>query len=189
MPTEKVQLKTYSILTNDLKLIKDKFAQENFDIEEVNDPEWEDELKEWYWKEPDSYIFAYINNEIVGIASFFKRKVKFQENLIKMAGFGGLTVAIKHRGKGIAKKLIEERIELAKDWGADIAFLNTDINKLGNLFSKFGFVPLRRNYVFIGKSGQKHEDDSGMIAPILSNEKFREVLNHTEPFFIGDSNL
>lgn len=188
MPLQ-LSFQTYQQLTPELSKVRKDFGAQNFTIDEIGDSEWEKQVKEWFWKDPDAYVFAYERDELVGMGTFFKREVDFQGVSLKVAGLGGLTVAKEHRGKGIARQLIEHRLKMAKDWGADIAFLDTDIDKLGGLFSQFGFVPLGKSYSFIGKSGQMHEDDSGMVAPILSKEMFKKVLESKEPLFIGESNL
>lgn len=186
---QKVKLIIYSTLTPELELLKRKFGSENFTIDEIGDPEWEEEIKEWFWKSPDKYVFAYVDEELVGMASLFLREVPFNGEVIKLAGLGGLTVSKSHRGEGIARKLIEERLRISREWGADIAFLNTDVDKLGGLFSKFGFIPLGKNYSFVGKSGQTHRDDSGMIAPLLSEDIFKSILKSQEQFFVGEGNM
>ncbi|MBL8014595.1 MAG: GNAT family N-acetyltransferase [Candidatus Doudnabacteria bacterium] len=186
---EKIQIQTFSELSPELEIVRKNFGDRNFDIEEAGDPDWAEEIKEWFWKDPDTYVLAYLGDELVGVATFFKKEVEFQGEKLKIAGLGGLTVAKEHRGEGVGRKLIEERLKIAQEWGADIAFLNTDIDKLGGMFAKFGFQPLGRNYSFVGKSGQVHEDDSGMIAPINSRDKFAKVLQSVEVFFIGESNV
>lgn len=186
---ENLKIKTFTELSPELQLVRKSFGDRNFDIDEADDPDWSEEVKEWFWKNPDTHVFAYLGEELVGMATFFKKEVNFQGETLKIAGLGGLTVSKEHRGEGIARKLIEERLKIAEEWGADIAFLNTDIGKLGGMFAKFGFRPLGRNYSFVGKSGQVHEDDSGMIAPVNSRDKFAKVLQSAEVFFIGESNV
>lgn len=67
----------------------------------------------------------------------------------------------------------------------DIAFLCTDIKKLSSLYSPFGFVPLNREYRSTGLSGKIYLDERGMIAPINSEQIFRNILQMREPFDLG----
>lgn len=172
-------------LAQQLKL----FGDENFDLDEAGDPEWQEEIKEWFWKQPDLQVLAYADGELAGKASIAWKRVNFNGTEILIAGLGGLTVDKQHRHQGIAKMLITERLLIAKEKGADIAFLNTDINKLGGLFSPFGFVALPVNYSFTGKSGAVIEDDSGMIVPVNSPEVFAQIMQLKAPFYIGESNV
>ena len=97
-------------------------------------------------------------------------------------------VRIDKRRKGIATLVLKKGMKILKQEKCDIAHLCTDIIKLKSLYSKFGFVPLGKKYTYIGKSGKKYIEKDGMIAPVNSVTKFKEILNSSEIFNIGLGN-
>lgn len=184
-----IKIIPYADVTSELKATIDSFGKENFDTSEAIDPGMQEQFQEWYFANPTHYFLAYEKGLLVGSAILQFREISFEGHAYKMAGFGGLTVSKKHRRMGIGSKLLEERIRFSLEQNADVGFLNTDINAVGHIFSRFGFVPLGRNYSFIGKSGALHEDDSGMICSLRNCELFDAIREREEPFFIGESNI
>jgi predicted acetyltransferase len=135
-----------------------------------------------YGTKPQGYVVGYENNKIIGVVNLLKRTINFKNKNITLGGFGGVCVDLKHRRQGVALNLLTKGIEELKKMNCDIAFLCTNIPKLGPLYSKVGFVPLNKNYKATALSGKIYLDKSGMIAPINSPEIFKEVLNSTNTF-------
>ncbi len=183
-----MKIKIYDKPTPELNSIIPPFLKENFDGIDWNDSETMEEMAEWYWNPAQIHLLAYEGDELVGVAHLTKRTTTFENKQIIIACFGGLTVSKKHRGKGIATKLIQKCFEIACEWNADIAFLNTAIRNC-KFYMRFGFVRMKNKYSFKGKSGQKHKDTNGMIAPLNFPEKFKLVLESKEILYIDEGNL
>lgn len=131
---------------------------------------------------PFSYAIACEGGRIVGVLNLLKRKMKFKEHNITLGGFGGVCTHTEFRRRGIARKLLQEGMKILKNNKCDIAFLNTDLKRLGSLYGKVGFVPLPRKYKARGASGKIYLSQAGMIAPVCSKKIFDLVLKDTEVF-------
>lgn len=133
------------------------------------------------------YVFAFSDNEIVGRVIVLKRNIKFHGRKIILGGIGGVRTHISWRRKGIATLLLEKAISILKEEQCDIAFLYTR-KELFPLYEKVGFIPLNRQFTYIGRSGKRYLDWDGMIAQINSPYIFEEVLHDDQPFDIGGGN-
>ncbi len=129
-----------------------------------------------------AYIIAFIQNTPVGYIRLFKRTIHFYGKVVILGGIGGVCTDPHQQRKGIATQMLQIAIKELKKQHCDIAYLCTNIEKLGKLYGKVGFVPLNRQYTFTGNSGRKYFDTDGMIAPINSENIFQEVLNNKEIF-------
>ncbi len=185
------KLKVTKVTGNDLNYnkIRESFLKQSFDIDGIDDPEIKAEIENNFYVQPDTHLFLYLRDKLVGAASITFRNIQLENQNIKIAGFGGLAIAKQHRGKGYAKLIIQKRLDVAKNEAADIAFLNTDIKKLGELFEKFGFKKIPSSYSFISKSGNRVKENDGMIAPVNSQKIFDKIMNSDKPLFIGKSNI
>lgn len=179
-----MEIKVLEKLTEEQGKIFSAFLKEHFTEIDWNDPD----MPEWYWNPAQVHLMAYEGDELVGVAHITKRVTTVDNQEIVLACFGGLVVSQEHRGKGIASELIKKRFEIACDWKADVAFLNT-AKRNCEFFAKFGFERMNHNYSFKGKSGKVIEDDNGMLAPLNSAEKFKLVMTSLEPLYIGEGNL
>lgn len=170
----KIEIKTYVNLTPELASLDQKLMDENFEIVDTEDPE----IKDMFFLKPDLYIMAFVNDELVGRALLTKKIIFLNEVEIKIAGFGGLVVKKEFRRKGIARELASVRFDIAKgEWLFDIAYLTTDINKLGPLFTTLGFEAYNKLFYYRGKSGKIYWEESAMFAPLNSYEKFRLIMD------------
>lgn len=140
-------------------------------------------------KDIDKAIVAIENGQIIGCITTLKRTITFEGENIVLGGIGAVCTHPDKRRMGISSALLAaSKVELQKA-GADIAYLCTDVDEEGQwLYSKIGFVPLRRSHTYLGPSGQRYFDDDGMIAPINSPEVFKRVMASREPFDIGSGN-
>ena len=84
--------------------------------------------------------------------------------------------------------MLRKSVESLKEWGCDIAYLCTNIEKTGPLYSCVGFVALNKPYTYYGQSGKLYEESYGMIAPINSNDLFEEILNSKQKLHLGTGN-
>ena len=147
-------------------------------------PEQMQEIYDKYGSEVNrfKYIFAFEGNMLVGQLILLKRHIHFQGKEILLGGIGGVCTHPDFQRQGIATKLLQTAMNELKKANCDIAYLCTDITKLGKLYGQVGFVPLNHNYKFTGKSGKEYIKSDAMIAPINSAEIFEEVLNSKELF-------
>lgn len=129
---------------------------------------------------PFGYVIGYDGNQIIGVTNLLKRNIKFKEQNITLGGIGGVCTHSEFRRRGIAQKLLQESMKVLKRNKCDIAFLNTDINRLASLYGKVGFVPLQREYRATGASCKTYLCKAGMIAPVCTKKIFESVLNDIE---------
>lgn len=135
-----------------------------------------------YGSLPFVCLIAKKDKELVGVANLFKRDVLFKRVKVKLGGIGGFCVHENFRRQGIGLRLIEKGMEFLRAEGLDVAYLCTDIKKLGELYSRVGFQPLGRKYVSTGASGRRYKGGGGMIAPLNSKEKFDLILSSEKEF-------
>lgn len=148
-----------------------------------------EEVDNNFFDKNKSAVIAKINDELVGLLYFHERKTVFNNKEIAFAGIGGVVVHKEYRHLGIATKILEKVIEVLEKDKINIALLCTDIERLGKLYAKVGFVPLGRPYYFIDKLGKEQNSNDGMIAKINSQEFFDEMLNSNEKLNVGMSNF
>jgi len=162
-----------------------KFSDENWDEHEVS---LEEERANFF--DNDKFaVIAKIDGNMVGYLFVHERNLIFNRIPIKLAGIGGVVVHRKFRHKGIATAILTTTIKLLKKEKFDIALLSTDINKLGELYKRVGFVPLGKPYSFIDIKGLRKEENGGMIANINSKEIFDEILTSNNKLNVGISNF
>lgn len=131
----------------------------------------------------------YHDKELVsGLVVFFKTLV-FSERIVLIAGIGGVVTRIDVRNKGYASETLRFAVQDLKNMNLDVAFLCTDINKLGNFYSKVDFAPLNKPYYFIDKVGNKKSETGGMIANLGNDNAYNFILNTKEEIFVGLSNF
>jgi len=134
------------------------------------------------------YIVALIYNKVVGIIILWKRTIQYYGKPIIVGGLGGVGVQKEYRGRGIATSMLTHAKQTLDFSDSDVAFLGTDINdpQMLKIYGRIGFVPLKKAFTYIGKSGKHYKDPTaGMIAPIHSQKLYKEILKGVEPFHIG----
>ena len=89
-------------------------------------------------------MLAIADGELLGVA-----QLKYHEMSIypeKTHWLGGVYVAKKHRGKGIAKQIILEIIRIAENLHVETLYLQTE-NLSGGLYHQMGWLPVEQvNY-------------------------------------------
>jgi len=136
-------------------------------------------------KDRFKYLLMFQNREIIGGLTLLKRKIVYNDEKIILGGVGGVWTRVDKRKMGVASLLLRKGIEFLLQNKCDIAFLCTNIKKLGKLYERFGFTPLNREYTFIGRSGKRYYEADGMIANVSSDKIFKKVLKGKIPLDIG----
>ena len=137
---------------------------------------------------PFGYIIGYEENKIIGVVNLIKRKIKFNNKNIILGGIGGVCTHSKFLKQRVATKLLKKAMGILKENKCDLAFLCTDIEKLGSLYSQVGFIPLNRGYKATGESKRIYRDNDGMIAPLNSKEIFKDILQDDSEFDLQGKN-
>jgi len=189
--SDHIEIKVFDGIPDNLVNQVDRRLEENGSNNriktETSSNEWS---KERFVNKKDrfKYIIALSRNKVIGIIIVWKRSVQYRSKPIVVGGLGAVGVQKDFRGKGIATKMLTLVRETLDHSDCDIAFLGTDVEDLQMLkiYGRIGFVPLHKAFIYTGRSGKLYEDvDSGMIAPIHSQELFKEILKDAEPFNIG----
>ena len=162
-----------------------KFADGNWG--EEHDPK--EEIKDNFFDLPKIVILAFVKAKLVGLLNLHIRKISFGKKSIILGGVGGVVTHVNYRYKGVATKLLNKALKVLRSENAEVSLLCTDIPKLGSLYSKVGFVPLGKPYYFISKNGTEKNNESGMIAPVKSEQIFKSILTTKEKINIGLSNF
>jgi predicted N-acetyltransferase YhbS len=134
------------------------------------------------------YILAHADAELIGAIKLSRRTIPFAGSTIRLGGLGGVATREDWRRRGVASATTALAMDVLRQHGCDIAYLCTDIEKLGPLYGKVGFVALGRPHTYLGASGKRYTDDDGMIALVNSRAIFEEVLAAQGPFDIGGGN-
>jgi ribosomal protein S18 acetylase RimI-like enzyme len=127
---------------------------------------------------------------VVGFASVYKRAIERGGQPLVLGGLGDVCTDPDWRHRGIATEVAAlARAEMDRI-NCDLAYLCAAVSDPGivRLYGQTGFVPLRRQHTYFGRSGRLYEDEDAMIAPICNSAVFEEVLNSSEPFHIGNGN-
>lgn len=130
------------------------------------------------------------NNEVVGLASLFKRKIPYKNGQIILGGIGRVCTKPKKRSQGIATQLVQMGIQILAKKKCDVVYLCTDpTNPITNrLYEKAGFKFLNKPHTYTGKSDKRYSEKDGMLAPVNSKEVFKQIIKDKKPFDIGKGN-
>jgi len=183
-----LKFKLYKDLSSRLKSKYSGLKKEVFAGEQTLEEKAEYEDKCCSKSDIINYLVVYESGEVIGGVELFKRNVKYSDELLILGGIGSIWVRKDKRRKGIASAILKRGMKVLKKENCDIAYLCTDINQLKDLYSKVGFVPLDKDYTFVSKSEKRYFENDGMIAPINSGKKFKQILEDKKPFDIGVGN-
>jgi predicted acetyltransferase len=172
-------------INKSLKQKLDKFADENWG--ETNDTE--EYLNNNFFDQNKIAFTLSKDNKLLGLLYLHERKIKFENNPVRIGCIGGVVIDKNMRHRGFATMLLISSKDLMLKDGIDVAVLCTDIHKLGNLYKKSGFVPLGRPYFYTDKNGVERPENGGMVAQVTSNEIFNTILNSKSKFYVGISNF
>jgi RimJ/RimL family protein N-acetyltransferase len=133
-----------------------------------------------------SYILAFDKDLLIGETRVYKRAVR---EMI-LGGIGSVGTHEKNRMAGVATIMMKKAMELLHNEKCDIVYLCCDTynKKLVAFYERFGFRLLDKPHTYLGKSGKRHTDIDGMIAPIGNTKLFEVILSNKEPLDIGVGN-
>jgi ribosomal protein S18 acetylase RimI-like enzyme len=136
-----------------------------------------------------AYVLVWSNEELIGEAAIYKRKLSYKNDLILLGGIGSVATHPKARKKGIARMMVSKAMDFLKNENCDVAYLCTDQNNqwLTGFYKSFGFRKIAR-YTYLGESGKRYIEDDGMISPICNHQLFKDLLFSNESFGIGKGN-
>ncbi len=134
------------------------------------------------------YVLAFAGEQLVGAVQLSQRAIDFQGQAVQLGGLGGVATDAVWRGRGIASATTAAAMARLRELGCDVAYLCTNIAKLGHLYGQVGFVPLGRTHTYFGASGKRYTDDDGMVAPVNSPDLLAAILADDQPFDIGRGN-
>ena len=141
-----------------------------------------------FFATPDSLVELFVDDVLVSGMQFFFRKLEFNEKQYRFFGIGGVVTHVEYRHRGFATQVLNKAIErFHKDF--DFAMLCTDVDRLGTLYGRVGFVSLDRPYYFVDKNGIEQSETGGMIAPLSSPLAVRQILKTSDKIFVGVSNF
>jgi predicted GNAT family N-acyltransferase len=143
-----------------------------------------------YCSKPFLNLLAIEKDSVIGAARLFRRKIAYRGRKIRLGGIGEVCTREDKRRRGVATALTIRGMEVLKSENSDVAYLCTDITDSlrTKLYSKFGFVVLKKPYTYLGKSGKRYTETNGMIAPVKSREKFWLILKGKETLDLGKGN-
>lgn len=167
------------------KLKKDVYQNEyNLSEEQLK------EHREKFCSQKDirKYLLAFDKEEVVGGLKVMKRTIDFHGKKVVLGGLAGVWVKTDRQKQGIGLKIIKKAMEIMMDEGCDIAYLRADLKKLGAFYALVNFKPLNKGYTFLSALDRRFNDNDGMIAPILSEKLFNQILRDKNLLDIGKGN-
>ncbi len=177
-------------LSKEIKVQVNRLLDKCFGAESGLTSQQLDVQKDKFFSIPIAYLLAIENNLVIGVVELYKREISYQGKKIILGGFGGVCTAKNKRRRGVATALLKKGIQELKFRGCDIAYLCTDVDDpvMIKLYSQVGFVPLKKPYTYLGKSGKRYTEEYGLIAPVKSKDKYNLVMDGKEIFDIGIGN-
>lgn len=135
---------------------------------------------------PTAHVLVFDQLELIGWAGLHVSKVSFEEQEITLGGYGICTHPA-YRRKGVARHMCRQAFIFLRKHGCDVAFISVDPKNFASvtLHKKCGFVFLRQPFSWHNALGEIDSDDSGMIAPICSAERFAMISNSKTKLYVG----
>ena len=136
------------------------------------------------------WIVALHDGEVVGLTIAYRRLVDVHGQPLTLGGIGDVCVEPAYRRQGIASRLVQAAMHELDLAGCDIAYLCVLLEQPGltELYGLAGFRRLHQGHTYLGAAGTRYLDHDGMIAPVRSPALFEAILQHPEPFDIGQGN-
>lgn len=125
----------------------------------------EREYVEWYYKEIfklENNIGVFHSSKMIGMLFSNPYRIKYERDIILGNYLLAISIVPEHRGEGIFRKLLEERIRDEKKRGNKILFL-TPIDS--SIYEKFGFSYMSNLEIYHGK-----------IKDLVGFKKDREII-------------
>lgn len=148
-----------------------------------------EEVGKYFFEKAKKIVFAKIGGLLVGAANIGIRSVAFDGENMSVGTIVGVVTHADYRRMGVATKVMERAVEEMKKDKIDFSILCTEIETLGGLYGKSGYIPLNKPYFFIDKTGVKRRKENGMVANIYSSEKFQKIFDSSAELNMGLSDF
>ena len=103
----------------------------------------EEELEEDFDRPVDARVFAYYRDEMIACAEVFMRDVIYQDEIIRIGGFGPCTKK-EYRKRGVGTQICKVAKRYLEAQKCDILFLSVDTDRQSHpLYDRLGFKMLR----------------------------------------------
>ena len=136
------------------------------------------------------YILTHEGDRVIGEARVYKRVIAYDNTKIVLGGIGSVGTHPDKRQLGVGSAMLARAMELLEKEACDVAYVCADTysKPIVHMYGKFGFTFLGKPHTYLGKSGKRHTDIDGLLAPVGSQELFRIILKDPMPFDIGVGN-
>ena len=136
------------------------------------------------------YILIHEGDQIIGETRVYKRVIPYSNTKIVLGGIGSVGTHPDKRQRGVASVMLTEAMGMLGKEGCDVVYVCADTysKPIVHMYGKFGFTFLGKPHTYLGKSGTRHTDLDGLLAPVRSHELFKKILADPVPFDIGQGN-
>jgi GNAT superfamily N-acetyltransferase len=136
------------------------------------------------------YILVHEADRVIGEARVYKRVIPYGGTKIVLGGIGSVGTHPDKRQLGVGSGMLARAMELLAKEGCDVVYVCADTysKPIVHMYGKFGFTFLGKPHTYLGKSGTRHTDLDGLLAPVGSREVFRKILADPAPLDIGTGN-
>lgn len=179
-----------------IQIVKKPSAKLRAGLKKFSDENWgehvdsNEEILLNFFAPFDIAVLAKDGNKKIGLIEIFLKKNAFLgKKNIYIGGIGGVVVSAQYRHKGVATKMLLKTLEILKKERTDAAMLCTDIERLGGLYKKVGFLEIGRPYFFLDKNKVLKMEKGGMAAKTNSESILNELLNSNKKIYVGVSNF
>lgn len=120
------------------------------------DEKWQERLKTAIEKKTSSMLFARVDGKLAGMIGWYRSE---EDLLNHTANIWGVFVKPEHRGRGIAKSLMEtilKELDAIEDIKMVILEVNSDQESAQKLYEKFGFVKTNESDQQLGDGKTHH---------------------------------
>lgn len=136
------------------------------------------------------YVVVQEGSDVIGAVTLLRRTIVFDGISMVLGGIGGLCTRNDKRKNGVGTLLLMQAMNELRHAGCDIGYLCTDVTKkwMVGFYQKAGFIPLKQEHTYTGKSGTRYTDTDGMVAPVCSRDTFQRIITSEKAFDIGRGN-
>lgn len=168
-------------ITAELKKKKDALDAICFEIPDLT------EHKNKYYRDPAYRLVLIEDDQLISYLEIYNIETTWQGQGLKIAGIGSVMTDPNFRGRGVAKGLLAESLEIMKVDNYDLGLLQTNVEKGQNLYGSIGFVPLNRPVAFTCRDGREDiiKAKDTMILPLANPELTANITNSTDTLHIG----
>jgi ribosomal protein S18 acetylase RimI-like enzyme len=137
-----------------------------------------------------SYILVKDAQHVIGETRVYKRSIQYEGRQILLGGIGSVGTHPDKRRQGVAIAMLTKAMDLLDQHTCDVVYLCADTynEALMRLYEQFGFTRLDKTHTYLGKSGKRHTDRDGMVAPMRATDVYKKILAGTKAFDIGVGN-